>query len=137
MRSRTGLVIATATALGALLLTGCSSSAPSSPPASDPSSPAPSGEPTAIASWTGAEESAPALAIYPDGVLHGFDGCNAFGGTYERDGDTLALTLGYGTLKACIGVDTWLRDAATATISGSSLEVFDATGAQIGSLAAD
>lgn len=143
MLSRKGLLFAGA-ALGAALLTGCASSAPSSPPASDPtdvpapaSSASPSSAPTALASWTGSDAGEPRLAIYPDGELYGFDGCNPFGGTYERDGDELTLTLGYGTLKACVGIDMWLRDAATATVVGDVLEVFDAAGAQIGTLEAD
>lgn len=119
---------------GLLALAGCAT-APTAPPLPLPESPAPT--PSTINSWNSTEPGEPSLALYDDGTLGGFDGCNAFGGSYVRVGDTIELELGYGTLKACLGVDMWLRDAHTAQETGETLEVFNADGAAIGILTAD
>lgn len=68
------------------------------------------------------------------GKVRGTDGCNGLGGRYVVEGDTVTVSLGFSTLKACTGVDTWLRMIATATVSGDALTVFDRDGAEIGTL---
>ncbi|HJA39525.1 MAG TPA: META domain-containing protein [Candidatus Brevibacterium intestinigallinarum] len=68
------------------------------------------------------------------GSLNGSDGCNGVGGAYEPDGQTATLTRGPSTLKACIGVDTWLRGAASVRLDGDRLHVFDHNGEEIGVL---
>lgn len=115
------------------LLAGCAAAPASQPP---PERPAPTSPPTAIASWSSSEPGEPKLALYDDGTLGGFDGCNAFGGTYVRTDDLLELHLGYGTLKACIGVDLWLRNASSAAIVDDSLLLYDADGKELGTLTA-
>lgn len=122
----------TALTIGLIALAGCSS-APAPPPAPE-SSDTP---PRATDSWTSPEPGHPALALYDDGTLGGFDGCNAFGGSYVRAGDTIELELGYGTLKACVGIDLWLRDAHTAQEDGDTLHVFGVDGTELGTLIAD
>lgn len=81
--------------------------------------------------WAG---QGPEFLTLDDGNLTGSDGCNGLHGSYSREGDTLTVRLGLSTLKACMGVDTWLRKVATATVAGDTLTVFDRTGSQIGIL---
>lgn len=72
--------------------------------------------------------------VMKDGEVRGSDGCNGILGSYSVDGDRLSFSLGIGTLKACLGVDTWLRRIRSAAISGDTMTVFDRDGAQIGTL---
>lgn len=123
------------------VLAGCAASPEATPSPRVPSpkpTPTPTRTPpqtpTAVESWSSAEQGEPRLTLYDDGTLGGFDGCNAFGGTYDLTDDLLELHLGYGTLKACIGVDLWLRSASSANIVGDSLLVYDATGNLLGTL---
>lgn len=69
-----------------------------------------------------------------DGKLTGHDGCNKMTGTYTVDGADLGVSLGPSIARGCTNVDTWLRDIATATVSGDTLTVFDRDGAEIGTL---
>ncbi|SDP13475.1 META domain-containing protein [Microbacterium testaceum StLB037] len=112
-------VALTAFAVGGMIATACAS------PASDPSRASEEGR------WVG---QGPEFLTLEDGVLTGSDGCNGLNGSYSREGDTLTVRLGLSTLKACMGVDTWLRKVATATIAGDKLTVFDRAGAEIGIL---
>lgn len=71
----------------------------------------------------------------PDqGTLHGGDGCNGVGGTYTVDGATAHIKRGFGTLKACIGVDDWLRKVISVTADGDLMHVYDSAGTEIGQL---
>lgn len=84
--------------------------------------------------WVG---SGPEYLTLVDGELRGSDGCNGVAGTYTRDGETLTFHRGMSTLKACVGVDTWLRGAARATIRGEVMTVLDREGNEIGILTRD
>lgn len=81
--------------------------------------------------WVGAGTEHLALL---DGEVRGSDGCNGILGTYTTEGGHLTFSLGIGTLKACLGVDTWLRAIGSADIAGDTMTVFDRRGAQIGIL---
>ncbi len=112
----------TSAALGlaiAVVLAGCGGTASSSSPES--------------VDGTWGDSTANYLTL-SDGTLRGSDGCNGMRGSYSVDGSTVTFTLGAATLKACIDVDTWLRNIATATVDGDTLTVFDASGEQIGTL---
>lgn len=69
-----------------------------------------------------------------EGILRGSDGCNGVGGWYTPDGDTALIRRGPNTLKACIGVDTWLASAASVRAEGDELHVFNPAGEEIGIL---
>lgn len=69
-----------------------------------------------------------------DGELRGSDGCNGVAGSYSCQGETVTFHRGMSTLKACVGVDTWLRGAARGTIRGDVMTVFDREGNEIGVL---
>jgi len=71
---------------------------------------------------------------FTDGDLRGSDGCNGVAGSYVRDGDALEFRRGMSTMKACLGVDTWLRTAARARVDGDTMTVFDRDGTRIGTL---
>jgi len=105
--------------VAALTLTGCGGSAASSP--SDD------------VDGTWGDTSANFLTL-TDGKLTGHDGCNKMNGSYTVDGSEISVTLGAAIARGCTNVDTWLRDIATASVSGDTLTVFDRTGAEIGTL---
>lgn len=69
-----------------------------------------------------------------EGVLKGTDGCNGVGGWYTPDGDTATIRRGFSTLKACIGVNTWLASTASVRADGDVLHVFNSAGEEIGTL---
>lgn len=132
LRAPSGVVALAAASI--LLLAGCATATPAAPGSSASETPEPAPSPTVTDSWSSAQPGEPTLALYSDGTLGGFDGCNAFGGTYTRDGDAITFEFGYGTLKACIGVDTWLRNAGSAEIVDDTLRVFDLEGDPLGIL---
>ena len=69
-----------------------------------------------------------------EGQLSGSDGCNGVGGSYRPDGDTATIRRGPSTLRACPGVDTWLRGAAKVRVDGDTLHVFNSKDEEIGTL---
>lgn len=90
---------------------------------------------TVIGIW-GSKADRPYLELKDDGSLVGHDGCNGFSGHFEvsDDGQRIVLRDLLGTLKACPGVDTWLRDARSAVIDDDTLTVYNAADDVIGSL---
>ncbi|MDR6866702.1 heat shock protein HslJ [Microbacterium resistens] len=140
-------------ALAATALTACAAARPAGPSeAPEPSatgsaasSPAPGSTPGSTSSgsgglgldatWQSTQPGTPFLSFRADGSFNGSDGCNDLVGTYTREGDLLTLAPGLTTLKGCVGVDSWLRAADTATITDGGLQVFNAEGAAIGVLA--
>ena len=106
-----------ALAVGGMIAVACAVPASGTAPASE------------CGRWAG---QGPEFLTLEDEVLTGSDGCNGLNGSYSREGDTLTVRLGLSTLKACMGVDTWLRRVATATIAGDTLTVFDRAGSRIG-----
>lgn len=82
--------------------------------------------------WTGPEDTE--LELTEEGLVTGTDGCNHLGGAWEEDGDTVTFSGMVGTLMACMDVDVWLVDPATATIEGDTMVVFNSEGAELGEL---
>ena len=80
------------------------------------------------------EKGEPFLEFAQDGSYTGSDGCNGLGGTYQVDEDQLVLSPGMSTLIACPDIDTWVRNTKTVKLDGSSLVLFDKTGAELGTL---
>lgn len=71
------------------------------------------------------------------GYLTGSDGCNRIVGQWaaqDANPDTIQLQHQGNTKTGCEGVDTWLKGAAGAKISGDTMTVTNAQGATIGSL---
>lgn len=100
----------------ALLLTGCAAE----------------GGADVAGNW--GEQDGPFLTFEEGGMLTGNDGCNQLSGSWSQDGDTIEFLDVATTLMACEGVDTWLNGLSTAEVSGTALQVFDESGAEIGSL---
>ena len=107
-------------------LTGCAASAGSG-----------SGSPSPVGAWGSQAEGQPNLEFVDDGTVHGTDGCNRLTGSWEQDGDTVKMPALASTMMFCEGVDDWLKGAASATISGTTMTVANAEGATIGTLASD
>ena len=86
--------------------------------------------------WGATPESGdPYLALAEAGNLSGSDGCNRLIGGWSADDDTTVTFTEIGSTRmACEGVDTWLSAAASATLDGTTMTVFDASGADIGTL---
>lgn len=87
---------------------------------------------SAEGTWTGAEGTE--LEFASDGQVTGTDGCNHLSGTWEHDGDTITFSGMIGTLMACMDVDVWLVDPATATFDGNTMVVFNSEGTELGEL---
>ncbi|MCI2956884.1 META domain-containing protein [Agromyces atrinae] len=111
---------------GALLLAGCATSGAGTGGAETGGSP--------LGTWGEDAKGSPHLEFLEDGTLSGSDGCNGIGGTYTDSDGTITVELGFSTLMACPGVDTWLRDISTASVDGDALAVFDTDGSRIGTL---
>lgn len=109
--------VASAALAAALLLTGCG-----------PAAPAPAG------TWGSSAQGDPQLVLEANGSLSGTDGCNRLMGSWSTKGGTVTFGQVASTRMACPGVDTWLTDLATAKVDGSTMHVFDASGAEIGTL---
>ena len=86
-------------------------------------------------SFMSGEEGEPFLEFVDDENYRGSDGCNNLTGTYRIDGDAITLRPGLSTLRACPGVDTWVRGAKSVSLDGNTLVVFDKSGSEIGTLA--
>lgn len=82
-----------------------------------------------------AEEGGGLLGGEPgEGLLKGTDGCNGVGGWYTPNSAGATIRRGFSTLKACIGVDTWLAATASVRVEGDQLRVFNGAGEEIGVL---
>jgi heat shock protein HslJ len=76
----------------------------------------------------------PSLELASDGTLTGTDGCNRLSGSWTDDDDTITFEQVASTRMFCEGVDDWLSQLATGTISGETLTVFNDRGTEIGTL---
>lgn len=90
-----------------------------------------------VGRWSSDEKGEPHLNFTEDGKVGGSDGCNGIGTTYEQDGSTVTLTRFATTLKACMGVDTWLREARHLEIDGETMTVMNGDHKEIGTLTRD
>ncbi|MFD4422522.1 META domain-containing protein [Agromyces sp. NPDC058484] len=115
----------TGTILLAAMLTACATNA-----GTDAAAPA-----DPVGTWGDAGAPAePSLGLASDGALTGTDGCNRLMGSWSDDAETITFEDVASTRMACPDVDTWLSALATGTIAGETLTVFDADGAEIGTL---
>lgn len=85
--------------------------------------------------WTGREDTR--LELTADGSVTGSDGCNHLAGSWEQDGETVVFSDMLGTLMACMNVDVWLSDPATATLTGDTMVLYDSEGTELGELHRD
>lgn len=76
----------------------------------------------------------PSLELSVAGEVTGTDGCNRLMGSYEVDGDKVVFGPLASTMMYCEGVDTWMLNAASATVEGDEMTVYDLDGQSIGTL---
>lgn len=77
----------------------------------------------------------PYLTLEEDGTLTGSDGCNRLNGTWSVDeADQVEFENVASTKMACEGVDDWLSQLSVAEVSGDTMTVLGADGAEIGQL---
>jgi heat shock protein HslJ len=89
----------------------------------------------ATGSWGKVDvQNEPSLDLAEGGKLSGTDGCNRLMGTWTQDGDTVTFSELASTMMACEGVDTWLGQATSGTVSGSTMTLLDADDKTIGTL---
>ena len=135
MRLRTvRSVLLAGTAAAALVLTGCTSG-PGPAPTSTATTSATNVAEEIIGVW-GDEVTAgqPHLEFTEDSTVNGSDGCNGISSTYTVQDDRIDVAQFVSTLKACEGVDDWLRGIRAVELDGDALVVFDASGERIGEL---
>ena len=87
-----------------------------------------------VGTWISDEKGKPTLTFDDAGKVSGTDGCNGIGSTYKVEGDRVLIESFASTLKACLGVDDWLRAVSEVQVSGDELQVFNDSGAEIGTL---
>ena len=117
-------------AAAALLLTAC---APAIGPAGAPTSTA-SPDPDVVGMWGSEAAGEPYLEFTAEGEVTGSDGCNGIGSTYTVVDGTVEIAPFFSTLKACQGVDDWLRGVSQVQVDGDTLIVLDKNGTKIGEL---
>lgn len=88
-----------------------------------------------IGTWTSDEKGNPTLTFDADGTVTGTDGCNGIVTAITVDGDRILIEETISTLRACIGVDDWLRGLREVAVDGDTLRVMDEDGTEIGTLA--
>lgn len=127
----------------ALMLTSCATAggSGSSPrdasPDEDPAVPALTEE-NLLGTWGSTDEREPHLTFDEGGTLAGSDGCNRLVGGWSLADETVSLENLAGTLMACEGVDTWLREAVSAVLlDDDELSVRNGDGDEIGTLERD
>lgn len=90
-----------------------------------------------LGAWSSDEKGTPRLEFDADGAVVGSDGCNGISTTYTVEGDRVVLEQFVSTLKACQGVDDWLRGVRSVTVDGDTLAVHNESGDEIGQLQRD
>lgn len=129
-RNLVGLAI-----LGAFALMGaaCATGAPGGAPTSSSDDDAVIEK--LVGLWGEDSSGQPHLEFAADGTVHGSDGCNGITTTYSVNGDRVDLARFASTLKACPGVDDWMRGIRAVEVDGDVLVIKDASGAELGNLA--
>lgn len=89
---------------------------------------------TLIGKWESCEPGTPWLEFTPEGIVTGSDGCNGIVSTFVVSEEGATIDMFVSTLRACVGVDDWLRGVHTVQLRGDALVVFDRSGARLGEL---
>jgi heat shock protein HslJ len=88
---------------------------------------------SAAGTWA-ADDAAVYLTLAAEGTVTGSDGCNTLTGSWTEADSVVTFGSLASTGKACDGVDTWLAEANSFSVDGSTASVIDAAGAEIGTL---
>ena len=90
---------------------------------------------TAVTTTEGGREAH--LILRPDFRVTGFGGCNAFSGTWQKDGDQLSVGPLMGTLMSCENIETEsellanLNGKIYADIEGETLNLIGSSGSEL------
>lgn len=88
-----------------------------------------------LGSWGSTDRGKPNLSISGDGRFTGNDGCNGLSGGWKTgNSDAITFSEAVSTLMACPGIDAKLGQLASAKVSGDTLTVLDAKGAELAKL---
>ncbi|BAU94501.1 hypothetical protein N24_0239 [Corynebacterium suranareeae] len=85
-------------------------------------------------SWNAAEPAGAHIELSNDGSVAGSDGCNQFSGSWHKDGSTITFSSIVQTEMYCDGVNDWLTQLHAATVTDSTMTVFNEAGENIGEL---
>lgn len=134
--SRSQLMGALSGVVLTVLLSSCAANAGSDDTPSEEITEAPmsSMEEQVLGNWLSDEAGDPHLEFSEDGTVSGTDGCNGLAGDYVVEEEAVSVKLGASTLKACQGVDDWLRGVKTVTVDDDMMTVMNADGDEIGQL---
>lgn len=89
---------------------------------------------SATGTWRATEPADAYLEIADDGTLSGTDGCNRLFGGWEKDGSTITFGAIGMTEMYCEGVNDWLSQMHTATVTDATMTIFNEAGSNIGEL---
>ncbi|OKX87091.1 META domain-containing protein [Corynebacterium glutamicum] len=89
---------------------------------------------SATGTWRATEPADAYLEIVDDGTLSGSDGCNRLFGDWEKDGSTITFGAIGRTEMYCEGVNDWLSQMHTATVTDATMTIFNEAGSNIGEL---
>jgi heat shock protein HslJ len=122
--------------LGALALVGtaCASSPGDASPTSTPSNGGDAAATDVVGHWGDDATGQPHLEFTADGTVQGSDGCNGIVTTYVAADGRYELAPFASTLKACMGVDDWLRGVRAVEVDGDVLVALDSSGERLGEL---
>ena len=140
MRSLQRSALALAASAAVLALVGCGSAGGgAADPDPDPTTPGeeqtvPMTEDQLLGKWSSEEPGNPRLEFVTAGEVRGSDGCNGIFSTYAIDGDRATIKPFASTMRACQGVDDWLRGVRSVAIDGDTLRAYDDAGTELGQL---
>ena len=80
------------------------------------------------------EPDLPRLEFREGGTLTGTDGCNGISGTYAVEAEAIVVEQAPTTMRACEGVDDWLRNGTEVRVGDGMLHVLNDVGTEIGQL---
>ncbi len=87
-----------------------------------------------VGTWGSEAQGQPNLTLAEDGTMSGSDGCNRLTANWKKAKSGVTFTPIASTLMACQGVDTWLKGAVSASVTGTTMTVKGAGGNTIGTL---
>lgn len=90
--------------------------------------------PDAAQVWVADVPAGTKLVLNDSGDFGAHDGCNTGSGTWEQEGENYTFSEGMFTLRGCAGMDPWLSQARSATVTGDILLLHDAEGTRVGSM---
>lgn len=105
----------------AALLTGCGQNGATVESSQQPTTQEPR---SIVGTWGSDEKGHPHLTFTADGRVEGTDGCNGIFTSYEKTDEGAKLGMYASTRRACVGVDSWLKDVTRVELGGDQLTAY-------------